>query len=326
MTELDPHRIAVIIPAYNAAGSIVRAIDSVLSQNLPEGLEVDVVVVDDCSTDKTAELVLERAKTDPRLTFARQSENAGPSAARNRALELTNAAWFTPLDSDDFMLPDRLKKLHNAAVDGNLSLVADNLIISSDAAPQEPIRQLWPEKPDGNVPLTLGFFVEHNLTSQSSRSELGYIKPLMDRRRLPSGPVYRDDMRFGEDYDLYARMLADGARACLIDAAGYYAVQREGSLSRTPKAVDFQRLVETDRALLYRGDLSSEAYQAIEKHRAETEQEWAWVRTIEAVKKRSVPGFVSSFFISPKASLSVVAKLAEQVVLRSKKSLRGGEA
>ncbi len=90
--------VAVLIACWNAEDSIERAIHSCFEDT---SLDVECVVVDDASTDRTAELVAAMAERDPRIRFARQATNQGVSAARNRGLELLRGEWISLLDADD---------------------------------------------------------------------------------------------------------------------------------------------------------------------------------------------------------------------------------
>ncbi len=315
--SLDPMKVAVVIPAYNASETIERAVASACSQSLPDGYQLDVIVVDDCSTDATLTVLEGLQKPFKMLRVVRQSENAGPSAARNRALETSDAAWFTPLDSDDFMAPGRLSNLLQIALEGDWHMVADNLLMTYGDTPEKVERKLWQDKPAGCVTLSLALFVRQNLHAVGDRSELGFLKPLIDRRGLGSDPIYRSDMRFGEDYDLYTRLLAGRARACLIEPQGYYAVQRRGSLSHSQTAIDFARLVQSDIDLLDMPDLAVEARAVIKVHLKQSRNHWVWLRAIEAVKDRDIAAFVRCFLVSPAASGALIGRLFEQAVIRS---------
>ena len=110
---VSPPQISVLIPCWNAAGSIGRALDSVLGTTNPT---VECIVVDDASTDGTADVVQSLADRDARIVLVRAPVNAGASAARNLGLPLVRGEWLTFLDSDDRMLPGAIAALHRAAV------------------------------------------------------------------------------------------------------------------------------------------------------------------------------------------------------------------
>jgi len=93
--------IAVVIPAYNAARYIAEAIESVLAQTLPPA---EIIVVDDGSTDATAEV----AGGFPGVMVLRQAHR-GVSAARNAAVEASRAPFIAFLDADDIWLPRKLE-------------------------------------------------------------------------------------------------------------------------------------------------------------------------------------------------------------------------
>ena len=98
--------ISVIIPTYNTASLIERTIRSVLNQkNAPD---FEIIVVDDCSTDNTLEIV--RAIGDSRIRIFSQPENKGPAAARNRGLAEAKGEYFAYLDGDDYWESEFLTK------------------------------------------------------------------------------------------------------------------------------------------------------------------------------------------------------------------------
>ena len=88
--------ISVIIAAYNVESYIERAIQSALSQ---EGVGLEVIVVDDCSSDETVNIV--RSIKDKRLVLVQHDVNQGPGAARNTAIEKAKGQWIAVLDGDD---------------------------------------------------------------------------------------------------------------------------------------------------------------------------------------------------------------------------------
>jgi glycosyltransferase involved in cell wall biosynthesis len=242
------------------------------------------------------------------------TRNGGPAAARNRALLETDAGWFTPFDSDDVMLPERVGRLFEKARHAGLDLVADNLLISSANAPETVVRHLWPEKPPGDVALSTEFFVSRSYAVKTERSELGYLKPLIRRSAVLKGAEpYQADLRFGEDFELYARLLADGARAVLTDPEGYLFVVREGSASHRQGAADHRRLALMGRNFLKRPGLAPAEQKAFAGFTRYCEQEWAAWTAIEAVRARQPLKLFGAFTISLPASLHVAQNLLKAV-------------
>src|SRR5947207_701975 len=95
--------VSAIIPTYNRANLVGHAIQSALDQQLPHG-HVEVIVVDDESTDNTAAVA---ASFGDRLTYVRQS-NRREGAARNAGAERANGTYFAFLDSDDYWIAGKL--------------------------------------------------------------------------------------------------------------------------------------------------------------------------------------------------------------------------
>jgi len=105
--------VSVLIPTWNAAGTIARALRSVLEAG---SLDLECVVVDDASTDGTANIVAAIAERDPRLVLIRLPVNGGVSNARNTGLDRVAGTWLTLLDADDRFTSGGLVALHRAAL------------------------------------------------------------------------------------------------------------------------------------------------------------------------------------------------------------------
>lgn len=105
-------RISVIIPCYQVEGTIEKAVQSVLSQEVP----LEIVAVDDGSTDGTWAVLEKLNATDERVRIVHQA-NAGVSAARNKGIEMAGGTWLFFLDGDDYILPGALRTLLDAATE-----------------------------------------------------------------------------------------------------------------------------------------------------------------------------------------------------------------
>ncbi len=105
MSEHYKSLVSVIMPAYNRAHVIGRAIKSVLAQTYND---FELIIVDDGSSDKTEEVV--RSFDDPRIRFLRHERNRGVCAARNTGIKASQGDFITFLDSDDEFTPARLQE------------------------------------------------------------------------------------------------------------------------------------------------------------------------------------------------------------------------
>lgn len=107
MLHEDFGQISIIMAAYNAEKTIEQAIASVLNQTYPN---FELLVVNDCSKDRTAELVKGIAATDGRVRLIPNVKNSGVSYTRKHGLEEANGSWIAILDSDDAWAPEKLEK------------------------------------------------------------------------------------------------------------------------------------------------------------------------------------------------------------------------
>ncbi len=99
--------VSIIMPAYNCGDFIGTTLDSVINQSYKNW---EVIVVDDCSTDNTADVVQEYIKKDNRIKYHKLEKNSGAAVARNKAIDLATGKYMAFLDSDDVWFPEKLTK------------------------------------------------------------------------------------------------------------------------------------------------------------------------------------------------------------------------
>ena len=99
-----PALVSIVIPAHNAAATVREALGAALAQTIPD---LEVIVVDDGSTDQTVTVVEAVAERDPRVRLLRQA-NAGVAAARNAGIAVARGTYVAPLDADDIWYPGKL--------------------------------------------------------------------------------------------------------------------------------------------------------------------------------------------------------------------------
>lgn len=214
------------IATYNAQAHLHAAVASALAQTLSD---IEVVIVDDCSTDDTIGLATRLAKTDPRIVVDRLTSNGGPAAARNRALALARGDWFAVLDSDDLYVPDRLQHLVTVADRVGADIVADDMAVFDNSDP-------------GHASFFLGRAAQarwigpadylRETRMYGSGANLGYLKPMIRIDRLRDLDLrYDPSLRIAEDDDFVLRMLTQGMRYWLEPETGYAYRRHDNSTS-----------------------------------------------------------------------------------------------
>ena len=109
-------KISVIIPVYNAEQYLVRCLDSVINQSLQD---IEIICVNDCSTDNSLEILENYAKNDKRIKIINCKINGGESKARNTGIDNAQGEYIAFLDNDDRLDLDFYEKLYNQAIKEN---------------------------------------------------------------------------------------------------------------------------------------------------------------------------------------------------------------
>lgn len=127
-------KISIIVPIYNAEKYLEKCLDSLKNQTFRE---IEVLMIDDGSTDSSPEICKGFAEKDPRFVHIRQ-DNAGVSAARNKGLEAAHGEYIGFCDSDDFAEPDMYEDLYRLVTENG----ADVAVVSSVQSEDPPDRSL----------------------------------------------------------------------------------------------------------------------------------------------------------------------------------------
>ena len=99
--------VSIITPSYNCSDFISATVESVLKQSTSDW---EMIIVDDCSSDNSVEVIQSFVNKDSRIKLIQLQENSGPAVARNTAIEAAQGRYIAFLDSDDLWLPDKLEK------------------------------------------------------------------------------------------------------------------------------------------------------------------------------------------------------------------------
>lgn len=205
--------VTVIMPAYNAEKYIAAAISSVLSQSYGE---LELLVIDDCSSDKSVEIAEGFERMDSRVKVLRNTQNMGVARTRNRGFDLARGEWIALIDSDDIWHVDKLEKQLERAKESKAKLLYTSYSLFVDGEKH---------KRRYIVPANTNY---HSMLKENviGCSTVMLHKTLTERFRFQYS-VYH------EDYALWLEILRNG-----YDAAGCCEILTDWRISKTSRSFD----------------------------------------------------------------------------------------
>lgn len=210
--------VSVLLPVYNGGAYLEPALRSLMAQTLRN---IEIIVVDDASTDGTPEVLDRLAREDQRIRVERLETNLKLAGASNRGLELVRAPLVARLDADDLAAPTRLE-VQKSYMDSHPRVV----LVGAR------VREI-----DGDGQVTRTISGRAPLHAYGSRWVARWTSPVvhstyMFRACLPSGKAPRYDPTYvvGQDYDIMIRMLDEGDVVSLPDVLVDFRIH-EGSVS-----------------------------------------------------------------------------------------------
>lgn len=220
--------VSVVMANRNGAAFLEAAIKSVLGQSLKE---LELIIVDDASSDASRALVEVWAKRDQRVRLIGCETPGGPARARNLALDAAHGKFVAIVDADDLMHPERLARLVAHALEDRAGIVADDVLIFESEARFRPRRLFKGALAKRAQWIELEAFVDANHL-YASGPVLGVLKPLIARDLIESEALrYDESLRIGEDFDFLARLLERGVYMRLYPELGYFYRKHAGSIS-----------------------------------------------------------------------------------------------
>lgn len=184
--------VSVIVPHYNQARVLGDCIDSIWAQTYPN---VELIVVDDCSTEADTAALLDELESHEDTTVIRLDRNGGPSRARNRALDTCKGRYVLPVDADNLLLPDAIERL-----------------VEQLATAGEDIGFIYPQLQFFGNRQELYQPPEYNLYTLLHGNYCDTCS-LIDRQVFDAGLRYREEIVLGhEDWEFVLRLAAHGVR------------------------------------------------------------------------------------------------------------------
>lgn len=186
--------VSVIMPAYNAEKYIIQSIESVLAQSFSD---FELIIIDDCSTDNTFDIVSSLAERDSRIKCFKSDINSGVAKVRNRGISLSKGVWVALIDSDDLWLPEKLSRQIDIANKEQADVVYCSYSMVDEMGAKVCEDFIVPDKTD----------FEYMLIKSVFSCSTVLIRKSVFENHLFSDKIYH------EDYALWMDILKDGCKA-----------------------------------------------------------------------------------------------------------------
>lgn len=227
---MESKKISVIVPVYNSIDCLEKCVRSLCAQTYAD---LEILLIDDGSTDGTAALVEELAKIDSRIRI-HHKENGGASSARNAGIALATGDYLAFADSDDYLEPYVYEELQRALATGAYPVAQ----ISRDEVDEDGKRL-----PDVCTPPEKEWFCDTETFLKElllHRGDCSFCTKLFPREifgahRFPEGEL-------NEDFRLLVEILQEIAGIVILPKQGYHVVARKTSTTRTRTKDSFSRV------------------------------------------------------------------------------------
>ncbi|MEP7453581.1 glycosyltransferase family 2 protein [Phyllobacterium sp. SB3] len=302
--------VTVVIAAFNAEKTIVRAVNSALAQ-LEVGIEV--IVIDDRSTDDTARLV---TSTWPdRVRLIQMKNNSGPGAARNAGIAEAHGHWIAILDADDEMLVGRLKAMVECGNCTGADVIVDDIQVADRN--DQSLYSMFAGRLEKMSRLTLPAFIDSNRIF-SQKFNYGYLKPAFRCDFLRKHSLrYNENLRIGEDYLFLASVLACGAKCSILPVAGYRYNITAGSISRVLDRQHVLAMLESDSAFVSSFNLDEKAQLAQARRTLNLKEVLNFLTLVDDIKQKNMRAIARMAWKNPR----VFRFLYLPVLVRSQRAI-----
>ena len=212
--------VSIIMPNFNSAKFINETVDSVINQSYKNW---ELIIVDDCSTDNSIEILSQY--TDDRIRLIKSEQNYGAALSRNKAIEAANGSWIAFLDSDDLWAYDKLEKHLSFMVDKSAVFsCTDYKVIDGD---RKEVSQFSPKKDE----YFYNDILKHNC--------IGCSTAIYDAKKL--GKVYMPLAEKREDFACWLEILKRGYSVCYFhEFLAEYRVHGKSVSSKKSKMIKHQ--------------------------------------------------------------------------------------
>lgn len=220
--------VSIITPVYNSQDFLIQCIESVLSQSYQDW---EMILVDDCSTDQSEEIILNYANADQRIKYYKLDKNSGAGVARNKAIQISKGRYLAFLDSDDFWHGDKLKKQLTFLKEKNVGAVFSQYYVF-DSKTAQPIYLV--KSP-----------IQADFNTMQKNDYIGFLTFLIDTEK--TGKPLMPTIRRRQDWAFKLIIFKQGIKAYSIqEPLAYYRVGNQSLSSNKIKLLKYNFAVFRD--------------------------------------------------------------------------------
>lgn len=226
-------KISFIIPLFNAQQFIIKCIDSCLKQ-ASDNLDVEVIVVDDGSTDDSARLVKAVANSDKRVILISQS-NQGVSVARNNGMEKATGDYIMFVDSDDYLSPDSISLLIRIMDENEIDLMAHGGIVEDSRENMVHSNQVQIKFSSVQSGID---FIRDNEGPYKKEQVSGAWGFIIRKNNISDNTRFIEGLPFGEDSLFFLKLILESSAIVSTSYKFYHYVQHPGSVMHKSHSIE----------------------------------------------------------------------------------------
>ena len=230
-------KVSIIVPVYNTEDFFQKCIDSIVHQSHKN---IEIILVDDGSTDNSLQLCTDIQKKDSRIVVINQ-KNRGVSAARNRGIECASGEYIGFVDSDDFITVDMYEKLLKAAYTYNADIAECGVTILDTVNKNQRSTNFHDQLISGNHDCCSQIVRKAN-TAYYTCNKI-YRRSILERLRFPP-------FKYSEDYYVNCLAALQCERKVTIRDHCYFYVYHQNNTTRKPFTIDRYDIIKSGKAVL----------------------------------------------------------------------------
>ena len=214
-------KVSVIIPTYNMECFIRECLDSIISQTLKD---IEIICIDDCSSDNTCNIINECIERDSRIKLFRKDINTGPGASRNIGIRNSVGDYIIFIDSDDYVSNNYLEELYNTAVKYDSDIVSTSSFYTFDSNGIYPIEGFTIELNKLSKKYYEG---KSNISIENLGDRISFMSPMTPNKLYRRDFVVGNNLYFletycAEDWNFHYKALINHPKTSYNHKAVYY--------------------------------------------------------------------------------------------------------